>query len=98
MPLNRAKVVKNAEKFLRKGKIAAAIAEYQLLVQESPKDLNTINKIGDLYARHGKIREAIAQFTKIAEFYSADGFLLKAIAIYKKINKLDPNYMEAYSR
>jgi tetratricopeptide (TPR) repeat protein len=95
MPLNRAKVVKNAEKFLRQGKIDAAIAEYQLLVQESPKDLNTINKIGDLYARHGKIREAIAQFTKIAEFYSADGFLLKAIAIYKKINKLDPNYMEA---
>jgi len=98
MPLNRAKVVKNAEKYLRQGKIDAAIAEYQLLVQESPKDLNTINKIGDLYARHGKTREAIVQFTKIAEFYSADGFLLKAIAIYKKINKLDPNYMEAYQR
>jgi tetratricopeptide (TPR) repeat protein len=98
MALNQAKVLKNAEKYLRQGKIDAAIAEYQQLVQENPKDLNTINKIGDLYARHGKIREAIAQFSKIAEFYSADGFLLKAIAIYKKINKLDPNYMEAYSR
>jgi tetratricopeptide (TPR) repeat protein len=98
MPLNRPKIEKDAEKYLRQGKIDAAIAEYQKLLQESPKDLNTINKIGDLYARHGKTREAIVQFSKIAEFYSADGFLLKAIAIYKKINKLDPNYMEAYQR
>lgn len=98
MQINRAKIVKNAEKYLRQGKLDAAIAEFQQLVHADPKDLNTINKIGDLYARHGKIREAIVQFTKIAEFYSADGFLLKAIAIYKKINKLDPNYMEAYQK
>ncbi len=98
MAINRAKIEKSAEKYLRQGKIDAAIAEYQQLVQADPKDLNTINKIGDLYARHGKTREAIHQFTKIAEFYSADGFLLKAIAIYKKINKLDPNYIEAYQK
>ena len=98
MSINRAKIEKNAEKYLRQGKIDAAIAEYQQIVQAEPKDVNTINKIGDLYARHGKPREAIAQFSKIAEFYSSDGFLLKAIAIYKKINKLDPSYMEAYQQ
>ncbi len=98
MALNQAKIVKTAEKYLRQGKLDAAIAEYQKLVHENPKDLNTINRIGDLYARHSRTKEAIAQFTKIAEFYGNDGFLLKAIAIYKKINKLDPSHMEAYQR
>ena len=98
MALNQSKIIKTAEKYLRQGKIDAAIAEYQRLVKANPNDVNTINKIGDLYARHGKAREAIVQFTKIAEFYTKDGFFLKAIAIYKKINKLDPSYMEAYQK
>ncbi len=98
MALNQSKIIKTAEKYLRQGKIDAAIAEYQRLVKANPNDVNTINKIGDLYARHGKAREAIVQFTKIAEFYTNDGFFLKAIAIYKKINKLDPSYMEAYQK
>ena len=37
-------------------------------------------------------------FTRIADFYSKDGFFLKAIAIYKKINKIDPARLEVYDR
>ncbi len=44
-----------------------------------------------------KNREAAAsEYAKVADFYAKDGFLLKAIAIWKKINKLDPTALEPY--
>src|SRR5688572_31334861 len=37
-------------------------------------------------------------FRSIADHYSKDGFFLKAIAIYKKINKLDPSKLDIYAK
>ncbi|HEY3174391.1 MAG TPA: tetratricopeptide repeat protein [Candidatus Polarisedimenticolia bacterium] len=96
MAIDRNKVSQQAEKLVSQGKIDAAISQYELLVKDNSRDLNTINKIGDLYARLGKKREAILQFNKIGEHYTHDGFFLKAIAIYKKITKLDPTHLDAY--
>src|SRR5439155_383987 len=59
-------------------------------------DWNTINKIGDLYAKMNKVREASQEYAKVADFYAKDGFLLKAIAIWRKINKLDTSAPEPY--
>ena len=42
--------------------------------------------------------ESIPFFKRIAEVCSLDGFFLKAIAIYKKINKIDPARLEVYER
>src|SRR4029434_972619 len=46
--------------------------------------------LGDLYARAGKKDDAVACFERIAEHYSAQEFNLKAIAMYKKIERLRP--------
>ena len=40
---------------------------------------------GDLYAKLNRTREASQEYAKVADFYARDGFLLKAIAIWKKI-------------
>jgi pilus assembly protein FimV len=96
--VDRSKITQQAEKLVVQGKIDQAIAQYELLVRDNPRDMNTINKIGDLYSRIGKKREAILQFNKIGDFYARDGFFLKAIAIYKKIMKLDPAFLDAYVR
>ena len=37
-------------------------------------------------------------YQRIAEHFSEDGFFLKAIAIYKKINRLDPQRTETYEK
>src|SRR5207302_1440051 len=42
--------------------------------------------------------EAVKTFGKIADHYAKDGFFLKAIAIYKKINKLDPSKLDVYAK
>jgi tetratricopeptide (TPR) repeat protein len=98
MAVQRDKVINNAEKLVQKGKIDAAIKEYERLLEDNPNDVNTLNRIGDLWVRINRNDEAVKTFGKIADHYSKDGFFLKAIAIYKKINKLDPSKLDIYAK
>ena len=88
MAFEKAKVLKAAEKFLSQGKINAAIKEYRQIVDNDADDLTTLNMLGDLYARAGKKDDAVACFERIAEHYRAQEFNLKAIAMYKKIERI----------
>src|SRR5829696_3152199 len=90
MAFDKAKVLKAAEKFLSQGKINAAIKEYRQIVDNDADDLTTLNMLGDLYVRSGKKEEAVSCFERIAQHYGAQEFDLKAIAMYKKIERLRP--------
>lgn len=90
MAFDKAKVLKAAEKFLSQGKINAAIKEYRQIVDNDADDLTALNMLGDLYVRANKKEEAITCFERIAEHYSNQEFTLKAIAMYKKIERLKP--------
>ncbi len=96
MAVKRDKIIANAEKLVAKGKIEHAIKEYERLLDDNPGDVNTLNRVGDLWVRINRTNEAVGVFREIADRYSKDGFFLKAIAIYKKINKLDPSRLEVY--
>ena len=98
MAINRENVIRSAEKYVAKGKLEAAIKQYRKLIKENPNEANTLNRVGDLYARIGRNDEAVRLFTQIAEQYTEDGFFVKAIAIYKKIIKLDPKSLQVYER
>jgi len=98
MALNREAVVASAEKLVARGKIDGAIKEYRKLVADNPSDAMTINRLGDLYVRVNKIEEAVRLFAQIADRYTDDGFFVKAIAIYKKIIKLDPTRLPIYEK
>jgi tetratricopeptide (TPR) repeat protein len=87
---NKAKVLSAAEKCVQQGKLQNAIAEYQKIVKHDPKDLTVLNTIGDLYARVGNTEQATTYFRQVGETYAGDGFTVKAIAMYKKLTKLDP--------
>lgn len=90
MAFEKAKVLKAAEKFLSQGKINAAIKEYRQIVENDEDDLTTLNMLGDLCARARQNDEAISCFLRIAEHYREREFNLKAIAMYKKIDRLKP--------
>jgi len=83
-------IIKEAQKYLAKGQIDKAIAEWERLVNEAP-DANAYNTIGDLYLRKGEKRSATDNFHKAANFFRAEGFSLKALALYKKIINIDPS-------
>jgi tetratricopeptide (TPR) repeat protein len=96
--IDRAATLKNAEKLLRQGKIEPAIAEYVRLVDDSPRDWNLANTLGDLYVRANQSDKAVDQFTRMADSLTDEGFLPKASAIYKKILKLRPEHDHALAQ
>ncbi|MET0214054.1 MAG: tetratricopeptide repeat protein, partial [Vicinamibacterales bacterium] len=91
MPFDREGTLRKAEKLLRQGKLDLAIAEYRAVIEDQPADWNTANTLGDLYFRAGQIDKAIAQYNDIAAHLAHEGFLSKAVALYRKILKIKPD-------
>ncbi len=87
----KTKLLRDAEKYVLQGKFSQAISEYQKIAKIDPNDVFTLNTIGDLYLRQGKIAEANKYFSQVAENYTRNNFLLKAIAVYKKILSAEPD-------
>ena len=98
MSFDKNKAMRNAERFLSQGKIRAAINEYQRVVENDPKDFSTLNILGDLYAKSRDKQEAVGCFTQVAEHYNMQGFSHKAIAIYNKISRIEPNSIEVSAK
>ena len=94
MTFNKAKALRQAEKHVQQGKINAAIDDYTKIAEFDPDDLTVVNTLGDLLVRAGRVEEAIVNFSKIAESYRENGFTLKAIAMFKKISKLNPQNVD----
>jgi len=94
--INPVKLKQDADKAEKAGKFQDAISLLNQLVDDNPRDWNTIKKVGDLYARMNRNREACEQYAKVADFYARDGFLLKSIAIWKQIQKLDAAALDPY--
>jgi tetratricopeptide (TPR) repeat protein len=91
LAFDREDTLKKAEKLLRQGRLDAAIAEYARVIEDQPRDWNTANTLGDLYARAGQTDKAAAQYTKIADHLFHEGFYPRAAALYKKILKIKPD-------
>jgi len=98
MALKRDKVLRDAEKLVQKNKVEQAIREYQKVLKVHPDDTTTINRVGDLYGRLGQVDKAIELYERIADHFTKDGFSTKAIAILKKINRLDPQRLDIFER
>src|SRR5579863_2303720 len=94
MAFNKARALQEAEKLAAQGKLAPAIQQYLVIVENDPRDLGLLNTAGDLAVRDRNIPEALRLFRRLADAYAREGFTLKAIAIYRKITKLDPNTIE----
>jgi pilus assembly protein FimV len=90
MAYNKSKYVEAAQKLLNQGKVAQAIAEYQQILKHEPRDQVTLMTVGELYIRQGETFQAIDYFERLAQIFVGDGFLTKAIAVYKRIAKLAP--------
>jgi tetratricopeptide (TPR) repeat protein len=90
MAYNKSKSVEAAQKLLNQGKVTQAISEYQQILKFEPRDQVTLMTVGELYIRQGETFQAIDYFERLAQIFVGDGFLTKAIAVYKRIAKLAP--------
>ena len=91
MAFNKARALQEAENLASQGKISHAIDRYFRILEKDPSELILLNAIGDLYVRDKNVEAGLKQFYRLAEAYVHSGYTLKAIAIYKKIVKLEPD-------
>jgi len=91
---DRVRIIEQAEKFVRAGRIREAIVEYERLALGDPQDVGTLNIVGDLYIRLGQNDRAVWAFQRVAEEYERRGLFSQALAICKKIHKLSPEAAE----
>ncbi len=90
--------VEQARKYADAGQYVKAIEAWRQLLDETPNnDANVWNTIGDLCLKKKSNSDAADAYSKAARFYLQEGFHLKAIALYKKILKLEPNRAEIYT-
>jgi tetratricopeptide (TPR) repeat protein len=98
MAVKRDKILRDAEKLVQKGKLEQAIREYEKVLKKFPEDTTIINRVGDLYGRVGQLQRAVELYEEIADHFTRDGFTTKAIAILKKIQRLDPQRLDIFER
>ncbi|MDQ3686454.1 MAG: tetratricopeptide repeat protein, partial [Acidobacteriota bacterium] len=94
MAFDKAKTLRAAEKFLAQGKIPSAVQEYSRIAEHDREDVSILNTLGDLYARLDKKQDAAQCFKRVADHYREQGFTVKAIAVYKKVTRINPGDAE----
>ncbi|MCP9462666.1 MAG: tetratricopeptide repeat protein [Nitrospira sp.] len=96
MPLDRGRVLQQAQLLASRGQYEHAVGEWKKLAAEAPHDGSIHNSIGDLHLKRNAMTEAVASFLKAAEAFRGEGATLKAIAAYKKVLKCDPTKYEVH--
>jgi len=95
---NKDKLLESAQKNLKKKQVAKAIKDYAKIVELDPADVRSRQKLAELYVRTSKNTEAYEQYESVAKYFSSNGFYLKAIAIYKQMQRLDPSQIALFNR
>ncbi len=80
-----------AERLVKAGRLAEAVAEYEKLLDGTSQDIPLRNIIGDLYVQLGREDRAIRVFRANVEALEAHGSFPQALALAKRICKLDPS-------
>ena len=91
----RQELIVQAEKLFSRGKLEGALSRYRKVLKAHPNDTSTLKRVGDVFERLNRVGEAITLYKKTAQHFTNEGFYAKAIAIYKKIIRLDPTLIEA---
>ena len=92
------KLLESAQKNLEKGQLQKAIKDYQKVVQADPRDVRIRQKLADLLCRARLNEEALGEYEAVAKYYAENGFYLKAIAVYRQMQKIDPAQVKIYHR
>lgn len=98
MAANKSKLLESAQKNLKKKQISKAIKDYIKVVEIDPADVRSRQKLAELLVRSSRNAEAYEHFESVAKYFSTNGFYLKAIAIYKQMQRLDSSQIALYSR
>ena len=85
------KLLAEAQKLLQKGLTDKAIKTYQEALALDTADQRVRQRLAELFIRVNRFEDARTEFLGVGKTLAANGFYLKAIAVYKQIEKLFPD-------
>lgn len=94
MSTKKSKLLESAQKNIQKGQYDRAIREYEEIVSLDPADIRHRQKLAELLARVNRKDDAVREYAALAKHYEESIHYVKAIAVYKQIQKLDPTNPE----
>jgi tetratricopeptide (TPR) repeat protein len=84
------KLIEEAQRMAMRGQLDKAIKAYEQVIALDPAAINQRQRLAELLVKAGRIDDARSEFVSIGKFYSGNGFYLKAIAVYKKLQLMFP--------
>lgn len=85
------KLIEEAQKLVMRGQFDKAAKAYEQLLTMEPSAINQRQKLAEILIKAGRIDDARKEFEAIGKHFSTNGFYLKAIAVYKQLQKLFPD-------
>ncbi|HZV80912.1 MAG TPA: tetratricopeptide repeat protein [Geobacteraceae bacterium] len=90
MSTKKNKLLESAQKNIQKGQYGRAIKEYEEIISLDPGDIRHRQKLAELLTKANRNDEAVKEYAALAKHYIDAVYYLKAIAVYKQIQKLEP--------
>lgn len=84
------RLIEEAQKHVLKGQFDKAVKLYEQIMSLDPSAINLRQKYAELMIKAGRVDDARKEFETIGKYFSGNGFYLKAIAVYKQLQKLFP--------
>ena len=86
---------KDVNQLIARGQYPKAIKQLEKLLRENPKSAHLRKVLADVLHRDGQRGRAIEVLEGLVQEYSSEGFVTKAIAVLKKIQRIDPEQSDA---
>jgi tetratricopeptide (TPR) repeat protein len=87
---------KKAHEYVQAGDLDLALEEYKKLIKGDDVDPNIYNLMGDVYFKKGEQVEAFRQYNEAVKRYAKDSLYSNAIAVCRKMLRLDSAYIDAH--
>jgi cAMP-dependent protein kinase regulator len=82
--------IENLDRYLANREYDKALTAVADELRRNPQQFNLLLRQAEILGMAGNRERAIKVYREIAEQYARDGFFAKAIALYKKVLRLDP--------
>lgn len=94
MSSKRDKLIEEAQRMTARGQLDKAVKAYEQLLALDPSAINQRQKLAELLVKTGRSADARTEFFTIGNHYASNGFYLKAIAVFKKLQVMFPADIE----
>ena len=84
------KLIEEAQKFVSRGQFDKAAKAYEQIIALEPAAINLRQKFAELLIKCARNDDARKELETVAGHFSKNGFYLKAISVYKQLQKLFP--------